>query len=161
MPRGRGRVCGDVPRPAAACERLLGHDRGRRAAALGLLVAIGVFGSATWLRSGLYASRQALWQDVVAKAPWNPRGWQTLGLELMAAGRFDAALAAFDRSVALVDREPVTHLAWSYALLELGRPAEAVAAARARLAARSPAGDEAVAPVPAAGGIREPVTPNP
>jgi len=43
-----------------------------------------------------------MWADVVMKSPRNPRGWQTLAVELWQAGALDRALEAVDRSLAIV-----------------------------------------------------------
>ena len=80
----------------------------------------------TWQRAGLFQSRLAIWQDVTVKAPDNPRGWQTYGLELLAAGRPADAIAAVDRSLSLKPDEPLTLTLRAHLLVMLDRPAEAV-----------------------------------
>ena len=45
-----------------------------------------------------------------AKAnPRNPAAWSNHGMVLHALGRFDAALAAYDRALILAPREPSIH----------------------------------------------------
>ena len=87
----------------------------------------------TWNRCHAYQSRLVMWADVVTKAPGNPRGWQTLALELLQVGDFPHALEAVDRSLTLVPQAPMSQLTRAGILLELGQAGEAVAAAdRAR-----------------------------
>jgi protein O-mannosyl-transferase len=62
----------------------------------------------TWARCHAYQSRLVMWADVVMKSPRNPRGWQTLAVELWQAGAFDRALEAVDRSLAIVPDSEVT-----------------------------------------------------
>lgn len=83
----------------------------------------------TWNRCHAYRSRLVMWADVVTKAPGNPRGWQTLALELLQQGIPDRALDAVDRSLAIVSQAPVSHLTRAGILLALDRPAEAVESA--------------------------------
>lgn len=90
--------------------------------------------AATWSRCHAYRSRIVMWADVVMKSPGNPRGWQTLGLELWLAGDPHRGLEAVDRSLAIVADSPRTLLTRAAILLDLGRPAEARAAAAAALA---------------------------
>jgi tetratricopeptide (TPR) repeat protein len=83
----------------------------------------------TWARCHVYQSRLVMWADVVTKAPGNPRGWQTLALEVWQAGAPDRAIEAVDRSLAIVPQAPMSQLTRAGILLDLGRPAEAVEAA--------------------------------
>lgn len=64
--------------------------------------------AATWARCHAYQSRLVMWADVVMKSPRNPRGWQTLAVELWQAGALDRALEAADRSLAIVPDSPVS-----------------------------------------------------
>ena len=88
----------------------------------------------TWNRCHAYQSRLVMWADVVSKAPGNPRGWQTLALELLQVGDFPHALEAVDRSLTLVPQAPMSQLTRAGILLELGQAGEAVAAADRALA---------------------------
>jgi hypothetical protein len=99
---------------------------------LGVVIVAGVatvLAALTWSRCHAYQSRLVMWADVVTKAPRNPRGWQTLAVELWQAGIPDRALEAVDRSLAIVPDAPVSHLTRAGILLDLDRPAAAVAAA--------------------------------
>jgi len=62
----------------------------------------------TWNRCHAYRSRIVMWADVVTKAPGNPRGWQTLAVELWEAGDREHALEAVNRSLALVPDAPMS-----------------------------------------------------
>ncbi len=64
----------------------------------------------TWNRCHAYRSRIVMWADVVTKAPGNPRGWQTLAVELWEAGDYEQALEAVNRSLALVPEAPMSQL---------------------------------------------------
>lgn len=98
----------------------------------GLLVGSAIVGivaallaATTWTRCHAYQSRLVMWADVVTKAPRNPRGWQTLAVELWQAGALDRALEAVNRSLAIVPDSEVT-LATRKAILaeiERSRPA--------------------------------------
>jgi tetratricopeptide (TPR) repeat protein len=96
---------------------------------------------ATWSRCHAYQSRLVMWADVVTKAPGNPRGWQTLALELWQAGVTERALEAVDRSLAIVPQAPMSQLTRAGILLDLGRAAEAVEAADRAIALDPRVGD--------------------
>jgi tetratricopeptide (TPR) repeat protein len=97
-------------------------------------VAAAALAVTTWHRCHAYQSRLVMWADVVTRAPGNPRGWQTLALELFQLGDSARALEAVDRSLALVPQAPMSHLTRAGILLDLGRPGEAIAAADRTLA---------------------------
>jgi hypothetical protein len=81
----------------------------RPSAALGLTVLVATaLAATTWARCHAYQSRLVMWADVVMKSPRNPRGWQTLAVELWQAGALDRALEAVDRSLAIVPDSAVT-----------------------------------------------------
>jgi hypothetical protein len=90
---------------AVGC-RVLGRlvPPARLAVAGGMLTTVAVLALAltTWERCHAYRSRLVMWADVVTKSPGNPRGWQTLALELWQDGQLDRALEAVDRSLAIV-----------------------------------------------------------
>jgi hypothetical protein len=74
------------------------------------MVVAGALAATTWNRCHAYSSRLVMWADVVTKAPGNPRGWQTLAVELWEAGDHEHALEAVDRSLALVPEAPMSQL---------------------------------------------------
>lgn len=85
---------GRVRRPEAA----------RRLVAGASVVLATVLGLVTVRRNELYRSPVAMWQHVVARAPHNWRGYLSLGIVLMEAGRLDESVAALERSLAISPR---------------------------------------------------------
>ena len=112
-----------------------GPSRMRRGLGVGVVGSVAiVLASVTWSRCHAYQSRLVMWADVVMKAPRNPRGWQTLALELWQVGATDRALEAVDWSLSIVPDSPLTHLTRAGILLDLGRAAEATQSADRALA---------------------------
>jgi protein O-mannosyl-transferase len=91
----------------------------------------------TFLRSGVFATRYGMWQDVTTKAPENPRAWAGLADELVKRGNLDASLAALDKSIALAPDAQTAHVLRSNVLLAAGRPEAALAAAERAIAVDS------------------------
>jgi predicted TPR repeat methyltransferase len=71
-----------------------------------------------------------MWADVVMKSPRNPRGWQTLALELWQAGALDRALEAVDKSLAIVPDSSVSLATRKAILAALEQPAKPAGAPR-------------------------------
>jgi tetratricopeptide (TPR) repeat protein len=131
-------LCGASYRMIERCMPAACHRR----AAIGLTaVATVALAVTTWNRCHVYQSRLVMWADVVMKAPGNPRAWQTLALELWQAGITDRALEAVDRSLAIVPDAALSHLTRAGILADLGRPADAIAAADRALALDASLGD--------------------
>lgn len=105
-----------------------GRSGQRLAMAAGCTVFVAL-AATTFLRSGVFATRYGMWQDVTAKAPENPRAWAGLADELVKRGNLDASLAALDKSIALAPDAQTAHVLRSNVLLALERPDEALAAA--------------------------------
>lgn len=59
----------------------------------------------TWRRNEVWDTRESLWLDVTRQSPGNGRGLMNYGLTQMAAGRFDVALAYFERALATPYRD--------------------------------------------------------
>ncbi|HVP65841.1 MAG TPA: hypothetical protein VMT17_01105 [Anaeromyxobacteraceae bacterium] len=76
----------------------LAAGRLRRAAAAALLAALAL---ATAARNCVYADDVGFWEDVVAKAPWNARGFNNLGFALARACRLAEAETALAEAVRL------------------------------------------------------------
>jgi tetratricopeptide (TPR) repeat protein len=66
-----------------------------------LLAALVALGAATAVRNKVWRSALALWSDASKKAPQKPRIWVNLGTALHFAGRFEEAVVAYDRALAL------------------------------------------------------------
>jgi tetratricopeptide (TPR) repeat protein len=99
---------------------------GRRAARPGLAVAVAL-GVATLVRNLDYRSEVAIWADTAAKRPTNARAHNNLGQALDRAGRIEAAVASYDRALALQPKYPETHYNLGVARMRQGDPARAVA----------------------------------
>lgn len=111
-----------------AASRWSGRSGQRLAMAAGCTAFVAL-AATTFLRSGVFATRYAMWQDVTTKAPENPRAWAGLADELVKRGDLDASLVAIDRSLALAPDAQAAHALRSNVLLALERPDEALAAA--------------------------------
>jgi hypothetical protein len=83
---------------------------------------------ATHARAAVFASRLAMWQDVVEKAPLNPRGWAILADEHLLADDLSAALVAIDQSVFIEPFAPRAHVMRARVLERMGRAQEAAEA---------------------------------
>ncbi|HEX9244347.1 MAG TPA: tetratricopeptide repeat protein [Anaeromyxobacter sp.] len=70
------------------------------AGVVGVVAAAGL-GAATASRNQVWQSALNLWKDASEKSPGKPRIWVNLGTALHFAGRYDEAVKAYDRSVAL------------------------------------------------------------
>ncbi len=73
----------------------------RVAAAVGVVVAIGLAAKADAARTAVWADRTALWNDVLAKYPTSLVAHNGKGLVAFEAGRFDEARDWFERAVRL------------------------------------------------------------
>jgi hypothetical protein len=103
----------------------------RQAAAIGATALVAVaLAATTWDRCHAYQSRLVMWADVVTKSPRNPRGWQTLALELWQAGVLDRALEAVDKSLAIVPDSAVSLATRKAILAALEQPAKPAGAPR-------------------------------
>jgi len=90
-----------VTATVAVALRRLGPVRGRVVGAVLALVAVGGLAAATAVRNEVWQSALALWGDASKKAPEKPRIWVNYGTALHFAGRFDEAVKAYDKSLAL------------------------------------------------------------
>ncbi|HTS16335.1 MAG TPA: tetratricopeptide repeat protein [Verrucomicrobiae bacterium] len=105
------------------------HHLGSRASRLKtpvMAVALILLGAATWWRSSLYASSQALLQDTLAK---NPTAWSAcidLGVEMKQAGHVHAAIGYYEQALRINPRLAQAHNNLGDALLAEGRMPEAI-----------------------------------
>jgi tetratricopeptide (TPR) repeat protein len=75
-----------------------------RARWVGVVAALAVaagLGAGTAYRNQVWQSALALWRDASEKAPGKPRIWVNYGTALHFAGRYEEAVKAYDRSLAL------------------------------------------------------------
>jgi Flp pilus assembly protein TadD len=75
--------------------------RARPVAMAAALVIAGVLGVSTAARNQVWQSALALWADASQKAPEKPRIWVNYGTALHFAGRYEDAVKAYDRALAL------------------------------------------------------------
>jgi tetratricopeptide (TPR) repeat protein len=81
--------------------RRLGAQRARAAGAALAVAVAAVLGVATSSRNEAWKSALALWDDAARKSPQKPRTWVNLGTALHFAGRYEEAVRAYDRGLAL------------------------------------------------------------
>jgi tetratricopeptide (TPR) repeat protein len=81
---------------------------------------------ATLARNHDYRSDEAIWRDTAAKLPTNARAHNNLGQALFRLGEIDAAMAAYERALALQPRYPETHYNLAVALARTGDLAKAI-----------------------------------
>jgi len=99
----------------------------RRVGVIVALLAATALGFATFERNKLYHSELGMWEDVVAKAPNNPRVRSNLALSLARKGEFDAAIDHLEKALALWPDYGEAHNNMAMALLRKNKPAEALA----------------------------------
>lgn len=81
--------------------RRLAPSRARVAGFAVAAAALVALGAATAVRNEVWKSALALWGDASQKSPQKPRIWVNYGTALHFAGRFDEAVKAYDRALAL------------------------------------------------------------
>jgi Flp pilus assembly protein TadD len=119
---------------AVAGHALLAGRLKRRGAAIGVaLVAVAVACTLTIRRNRDYRSEIAIWSDVVAKRPQNPRGQMSLGRGLLRVHDLAAAMPHLESAVRLAPRYPEAHNNLGVGFAEQGRLDEATTEFRAAL----------------------------
>lgn len=107
---------------------------GARRIGFGLALAAAVtLGICTFERNSLFHSERAMWEDVVAKAPDNPRVRSNLALCLCRAGEFDEAIEHLNHALNLWPDYGEAHNNMAMALLRKHRPEAALAEANEAL----------------------------
>jgi tetratricopeptide (TPR) repeat protein len=89
-------------------------------------VPVVVLGLLTVRRNEDYRSAVAIWADVVAHRPDNPRGHHGLGVALMKEGKYAQAVGELSRSLELLPGAPQVHFNLAYALAQAGQRDAAV-----------------------------------
>jgi Flp pilus assembly protein TadD len=90
-----------VTAAAVAGLRHLSAARARVAGVALTVVILAGLGAATAYRNQVWKSALALWGDASLKSPLKPRIWVNLGTALHFAGKYQEAVTAYDRAVAL------------------------------------------------------------
>ena len=99
---------------------------------LALLLAV-LLGTLTFQRNALFHSELAMWQDVVAQAPHNPRVRSNLSLALARTGEFDEAIDHLEHALQLWPDYGEAHNNMAMCLLRKNRAADALYHAEAAL----------------------------
>ena len=86
---------------AVALVRRYAPRRERWVGVAAVVVLAGGLGAATAVRNQVWQSALNLWKDASEKSPGKPRIWVNYGTALHFAGRFDKAVEAYDRALAL------------------------------------------------------------
>ena len=102
------------------------HALGGRRSLAGLLLLAGGLGILTYTRNSDYRSELALWQDTVAKRPFNSMARSSLGSALVQAGRRSEAIAEFEAALQLWPGNAEAHTNLGEALSAAGRSDEAL-----------------------------------
>lgn len=104
-----------------------GNAAPRRLGFVVAMMAAAALGFATFERNKLFHSELAMWEDVVAKAPDNPRVRSNLALCLARKGRFDECIAHLEHALELWPEYGEAHNNMSMALLRKNKPTQALA----------------------------------
>ncbi|MCC6765946.1 MAG: tetratricopeptide repeat protein [Deltaproteobacteria bacterium] len=105
----------------------LGRIRERRVATAAVAIVVVALVALTIGRNHDYRSPHAMWTDVAAKRPANPRAWSNLAQACLAEGRVDDAAAAARRALAVDPSYAEAHVHLGRALADRGARSEAMA----------------------------------
>jgi protein O-mannosyl-transferase len=90
----------------------------------GLLLILGL---ASWQRTWVYESQEAIWTDTVAKNPNFSPGHYSLGVALFQKGRLDEAVTQYQKALEINPNYVQAHYNLGVALFQKGRLDEAIA----------------------------------
>ena len=112
---------------AAATTLFLRMNQLIRRIGMSVALAVGlIFGTATWVRSAVFAQNRILWEDTLAK---NPKAWlahHNLGTELSKIGELHQAVEQYEESLRINPDYPQAHSNLGVVLSQLGRTEEAI-----------------------------------
>ena len=112
----------------ALLRRGIADTRRRRLVACWLVTGVvATLGTVTIRRNRDYRSKGAMWRDIVAKRPANPRGHVGVGAALLEEGKLDAAAAAFSQTLRLYPDDAAAHYSLGTVLSDQGKSDEAMA----------------------------------
>jgi cytochrome c-type biogenesis protein CcmH/NrfG len=106
--------------------RKLGSEKMRKAALMFLLMLPVLLSSATYARNTVWKSSTSLWEDVVSKSRYNPRGHYNLAMDYLERGIADKAIEHFRASLELKPDMAKTHYGLATAYMSRGLPHEAI-----------------------------------
>lgn len=89
-------------------------------------VALACLFAATWARAAIYANERTLWADAVEKNPQAWMAWNNLGNALDGNGEADAAMADYEKALAIHPGFADAESNLGNALVAKGRPADAI-----------------------------------
>lgn len=90
-----------------------------------IMLITGVLASVTIMRNFEYRTALSMWQTVVERAPYNPRGYQGLGDELQKQGKFSEAFPIYQQALAIDPHEPNVLNNFGAMLLSMNQPKRA------------------------------------
>ena len=91
---------------------------------------LGTLGLITWRQSATYRDIETLWTSTIAKNPQCWMAYNNLGIALAGRGDHDAAIAHYEKSIALYPTFANTHYNLANAFVEKGRFDDAISACR-------------------------------
>ncbi len=75
--------------------------KAEQAVVIALAAAVLVFAGLAYARNIVWQSEESLWEDVIRNSPMKARGYNGLGLAYFNRGRYDRAIEAFAKAIAL------------------------------------------------------------
>lgn len=118
-------VCGFARGLDALNPRFISQAAGRRFAGLAVCASVAALGTTTVIRNRVYADELTLWQEILVKAPHNPRGPYLLGGYYLHHEQRELAEAYLNRCLAVCPLFVPAHTQRIELLIADGRLAEA------------------------------------
>jgi protein O-mannosyl-transferase len=85
-----------------------------------------IFASATYARNTLWKDKVSLWEDVVAKSPASPRGYNNLGIAYNEKGMNEKAISMYERCIELSPFQKDVHINLGVAYALAGQNEKAI-----------------------------------
>lgn len=85
-----------------------------------------IFAAATYARNTLWKDKVSLWEDVVAKSPNSPRGYNNLGIAYNEKGMNEKAIAMYKRCIELSPNQKDVHINLGIAYAMSGQIEESI-----------------------------------
>jgi tetratricopeptide (TPR) repeat protein len=100
--------------------------RGSRVAAVASAVILAVLGALSWCQARVYADREALWRDTIAKNPGAWIAYNNLGTTIQAEGLVEEAIGHYQEALRLAPQYGQAYVNLGNALQMVGRIEESV-----------------------------------